>query len=77
MNLKQNIDVESFRAAIRACNGDVFLKSSEGDVFNLKSSLSEYIALGRLLHERSGKLELYANNREDMMLLRPFIQDEE
>ena len=44
-------EVEKFRKAVHQCEGNVYLKSPEGDVFNLKSSLSEYIALGRLLGE--------------------------
>ena len=49
MKLKNIKEVEAFRKVIHDCEGDVYLKSPEGDVFNLKSSLSEYIALGRLL----------------------------
>lgn len=51
MKLKNIKEVEAFRKVIHECEGDVYLKSPEGDVFNLKSSLSEYIALGRLLGE--------------------------
>ena len=76
MKLKPVIDLDAFRRAIRSCNGAVFLKSSEGDVFNLKSTLSEYIALGRLLHEQSGALELFVVLREDMPLMREFVQED-
>ena len=49
MKLKNIKEVEEFRKVIHACAGDVYLKSQDGDVFNLKSALSEYIALGQLL----------------------------
>ena len=51
MKLSNITDVQKFTAAVNACTGDVYLKSVEGDVFNLKSSLSQYIAIGRLLEE--------------------------
>ena len=49
MKLKNIKEVEEFRKVIHTCTGDVYLKSQDGDVFNLKSALSEYIALGQLL----------------------------
>ena len=49
MKLRNIKEVEEFRKVIHTCTGDVYLKSQDGDVFNLKSALSEYIALGQLL----------------------------
>ena len=51
----------------------MFLESQEGDVFNLKSAMSEYIALGRLLSEQGDSLELFASNHEDEGLLLSFL----
>ena len=45
------------------------MKSIEGDVFNLKSSLSQYLAVGRLIEESGDNLELFAQTREDEVLL--------
>ena len=75
MKLKNIEEVEAFRNAVRACTGDVYLKSVDGDVFNLKSALSEYIALGRLLSEQGDSLELFASNREDEAQLLGFVED--
>ena len=69
MKLSNITDVQKFTAAVNACEGDVYLKSVEGDVFNLKSSLSQYIAIGRLLEESGDSLELFAQTREDESLL--------
>ena len=69
MKLSNITDVQKFTAAVNACQGDVYLKSVEGDVFNLKSSLSQYIAIGRLLEESGDNLELFAQTREDELLL--------
>lgn len=65
MKLTNVKDVEKFIATVNACEHDVFLKSVEGDVFNLKSSLSQYIAIGRLIEESGDDLELFAQARED------------
>ena len=69
MKLSNMTDVQKFTAAVNACQGDVYLKSVEGDVFNLKSSLSQYIAIGRLIEESGDNLELFAQTREDEVLL--------
>ena len=68
-------EVEEFRKAVHQCEGNVYLKSPEGDVFNLKSAMSEYIALGQLLSEQGDNLELFADRREDEALLLNFIAE--
>ena len=45
MKLQNIHEVEDFRKVIHQCKDDVFLKSQEGDVFTLKSAMSEYIAV--------------------------------
>ena len=69
MKLSNITDIQKFTAAVNACEGDVYLKSVEGDVFNLKSSLSQYIAVGRLIEESGDNLELFAQTREDEVRL--------
>ena len=75
MKLKNIHEVEDFRKVIHQCKNNVYLKSQEGDVFNLKSAMSEYIALGRLLSEQGDSLELFADSREDEALLLKFLAD--
>ena len=65
MKLNNIKDVQKFIETVNACENDVYLKSVEGDVFNLKSSLSQYIAIGRLIEDASESLELFAQTRED------------
>ena len=65
MKLTNVKDVQKFIATVNACENDVYLKSVEGDVFNLKSSLSQYIAIGRLIEDAGESLELFAQTRED------------
>ena len=75
MKLKNIKEVEEFRKVVHECEGDVYLKSQEGDVFNLKSALSEYIALGQLLGEQGDNLELFADKREDEAKLIAFLAE--
>ena len=65
MRLNNVKDVQKFIEAINGCKEGVFLKSQEGDVFNLKSSLSQYVAIGRLIEESGSDLELFAESKED------------
>ncbi len=73
MKLQNIQNVEAFRSALDQCQGGVYLKSLEGDVFNLKSSLSAYIAIGALLGEKGDELELFADKREDEAILLHFL----
>ena len=75
MKLNNVTDVQKFIAAVNACKNDVYLRSQEGDQFNLKSSLSQYIAIGRLLEESGDSLELFAQTREDESLLLEMLGD--
>ena len=64
MRLRSEADVQQFLDAVNQCGGDVYLKSPEGDIFNLKSSMSRYIAIGRLIEEQGDTLELFADRKE-------------
>lgn len=75
MKLQNIHEVEDFRKVIHECKNNVYLKSQEGDVFNLKSAMSEYVALGRLLSEQGDSLELFADSREDEARLLKFLAE--
>ena len=75
MRLRSEADIEQFLDAVNQCGGDVYLKSPEGDIFNLKSSMSRYIAIGRLIEEQGDTLELFADRKEDQALLMPLVED--
>ena len=49
--------------AIAQCGGDVWLESKYGDKYNLKSALSQYVAMADLLRDKNGDLELFASHR--------------
>ena len=75
MRLRSEADIQEFLNIVASCEGDVYLKSPEGDIFNLKSSLSRYIAVGRLIEEEGDSLELFASRREDRARLMNLVAD--
>ena len=44
-----DIDVAEFIRTVEKCKGDVYLKTKEGDCFNLKSRLSAIVGLTALI----------------------------
>jgi hypothetical protein len=73
MKLKNINDVNAFTKVIEECTGDVWLESIYGDKYNLKSKLSQYVAIGALLKDEKESLELFAATQEDRMRLVAFI----
>ena len=74
MLLKNAKDVDSLIETISKCEGDVLLKSVDGrEVFNLKSVMSRYIAIGRLCDDHGDEYEVFCMNREDERFLLQFF----
>lgn len=65
MKLHNLNEIEDFKKAVSNCKNDVWLESPYGDKYNLKSVLSQYIALGTLLGEKGDELELFCASIED------------
>lgn len=65
MKLKKVEQINDFIKIIDECTGDVYLTSQYGDKFNLKSKISQYLAIAALLGEHGDELELWCTNRED------------
>lgn len=64
--LKNVRDINALMAAVRNCKGDVILRSADGsEEFNLKSKLSEYIAIGRLCEEDGDSWEVFCMDKGD------------
>ena len=43
MSIKEFTDIPAFLNQVKACRGDVYFKTDEGDSLNLKSVLSTYV----------------------------------
>ena len=65
MRLHNIKEVQDFLAIVNSCEGNVWLESKDGDKFNLKSELSQYVALGALLETRGDELELFCSSYND------------
>ena len=67
----QNIkDINKFFEVINSCKGRVELVTNEGDRLNLKSKLSQYVALANLFSDGKIKeLELVAYDVDDTQKL--------
>lgn len=65
MKIKNLKDVEEFLRVVNSCNGGVTLTSIYGDKINLKSKLSQYVAIAELLGKHGEELELWCDNKED------------
>lgn len=75
MRLTNSKEIMEFRFAIGKCKGDVWLEDVEGNKFNLKSVISQYIALGELLQDKGETLELFCSNPEDEQHFMKFFKD--
>ena len=75
LNIK---DLEKFFTVVDECEGKVELVSSEGDIINLKSSLSKYFSIAKLLsnNEVVKELELRTHSNRDAEKFIKFMGDD-
>ena len=73
MKLTKIEQVNEFLSIVDSCKGDVTLRSLDGDIFNLKSKLSQYIAA--LLGQHGDELELFCSDREDEGKFMQFLME--
>lgn len=73
MKLRNIEQVEKFLEVVNSCSGNVLLKSNQQDIYNLKSTLSQYVAIGALLGEKGDELELFCDNKEDELKFISFL----
>lgn len=74
MVLKNKIEITDFLTAVKNSKGDVWLESKQGDKYNLKSTLSRYVAIGALLADHGNELELFCSNAVDEGLFYNFFE---
>ena len=73
MKLTNISQVEDFIAAVNRAHSNVWLVSPQGDRYNMKSALSQYIALGALLGQHGDELELFCDDKQDEGLFIEFF----
>ena len=78
MKVKNITDVEKFFKVIDECKGKVELVTDEGDRLNLKSKLTQYVALSGVFKDNTiGEMELITHEPEDVQKLVMFMYDGE
>lgn len=66
MLLKNAHDIDSLLNAISKCRGDVILRNiNQYEEFNLKSTLSRYIAIGELCKQEGDQWEVFCMDKAD------------
>jgi len=54
MKITKIKNVESFMDVVNGCSGDVFLETEDGSCLNLKSKLTQYVALAHIFGGEAG-----------------------
>ena len=75
MKLSNEIEINALLKAVEQANGAVYLRSVEGDCYNLKSPLSRYVAIGELVSDYGNELELFCDAKADEYLFLKFFND--
>lgn len=75
MKLNNITLVNEFLEIVKTCNGNVYLTSGEGDKFNLKSAISQYVAMGALLGQKGDELELWCDEKDDEAKFMKFLSE--
>lgn len=78
MKLKKNIDLNQFWEVARKCEGDVFLQTTEGDILNLKSLLSQYTVMSIMGHNHVlENAQVVCVQEENYQKLAEFLEESE
>ena len=75
MKFIKPIEVNDFLRTVEDCKGEVWLESTQGDKYVLKSVFSRYIAMSALLSEHGDELELFCQLPEDEQLFYKFFYE--
>ena len=77
MKLKKDVKLVTFLQEARLCTGEVYYKTDEGDVLNLKSQLSQYIFLAAMSSGRESTMpegRILCDLQEDCERLKAFLE---
>lgn len=74
MKIKNITDTNKFFEMIQKCEGTVELVTNQGDRLNLKSKLSQYIALANVFSEaKIDDIELVLHEPKDVNMLLEYL----
>lgn len=69
MKLKSMEELSVFNDLLNACCGMVWIESETGERYDLNGKTDRFAGLSKLLGEHADKYDVYAQTREDKMLL--------
>ena len=73
IKLNNEIKIADFLKAVNTTKSEVWLESEQGDRYNLKSTLSRYIAFGALIENHGTELTIFCANSNDEHLFYNFF----
>ena len=74
MKVENMKDIDKFFSVINSCKGRVELVTGEGDRLNLKSKLTQYVALANIFSNGEiPQMEIIASEKEDVDKLLNFM----
>ena len=74
MKVENIKDIDKFFSVINSCKGRVKLVTGEGDRLNLKSKLTQYVALANIFSNGEiPQMEIIASEKEDVDKLLNFM----
>lgn len=74
MQLREDVNIRDFLIYVKQCRGEVFLKTREGDILNLKSALSQFVFAVILENrEKLEGIEVTLENEGDKEILKMFL----
>lgn len=65
MKMSNISDVQDFLKTVDQCDGQVWMQSSYGDQYNMKSLLTQYLVIGELVKDHKNDLELFCELTSD------------
>ncbi len=74
MKVENIKDIDKFFSVVNSCKGRVELVTGEGDRLNLKSKLTQYVALANIFSNGEiPQMEIIASEKEDVDKLLNFM----
>ena len=73
MTTRTEREVRNFNEAINKCRMPVFLISSDGTEYNMKSADQNKAGMARWIKDRNNEMEIYTCDLEDEMIMMRFL----
>lgn len=73
MTTRTENEVRNFNEAINKCRMPVFLVSSDGTEYNMKSAEQNKAGMARWIKDRSNEMEIYTCDLEDELIMMSFL----